>query len=109
MEYIHFTSLKHALRIERSQCLWESSIVNGVYAAPVGGEYVPGTQRTELGRAENRNYAVLFATRRKPERLYPEEAVWHTQALQIEVLKCLRAEEAIRLLDGSGGIKEKIL
>jgi len=104
--YIHFTSLKHACRICRSRKLWECSYVSGVYATEIGGIYVPGVQRGHLGRAENRNYAVVFFAHEKPHFRVPEEVIWHTQTLLISAPKCLRAEEAAKLLDGSANIPD---
>lgn len=105
-KYIHFTSLRHARHIQASGELWESSFVSGVYAAEVGGEYVPGTQRTSHGRAENRDYAVLFSTEEKPHLRYPEEVVWHKKSIRIRVLECMRAKKAAKLLDGSTRIPD---
>ena len=104
--YIHFTSLRHALRIKQSQRLWRCSYVTGVYATEVGGEYIPGVQRGTHGRAENRDYAVMFSTDERPHFRAPEEVVWHTQTLLISAPKCLRAEEAAKLLDGSANIPD---
>lgn len=105
-KYIHFTSLKHAIRIQASGELWESSFVSGVYAAEVGGEYMPEVQKTNLGRAENRDYAVLFFTEERPTRRFPEETIWHKEKLPVQVLECMRAEKATKLLDGSANIPD---
>ena len=101
MKYVHFTSKEDAEKIKSSGFLLPSSIVGGIYAVAVGGYASPGVQQTNLGRASNRDVAVVFKTDELPDRAYPEEVIWHMGQLPIQVLDIISSEEAFKLLDNS--------
>ena len=99
--FVHFTDLKSAVEIIKSRQLRASSFVGGIYAIAVGGEYTPGVQRTALGRARNRNWAVVFSTTVPPDRVYAEEVVWHgRKAIPLNKAKLVPARKVIELLHG---------
>lgn len=78
--YAHFTSRKDAEAIIASGVLQSSSIVPGVYAVEVGvSTFVPGVQQTRLGRAADRDWAVVFTTDETPDASpWGEEVVFNT-------------------------------
>ena len=85
--FLHFTDEPGAEGIIGSGRLRASGspFPNAVHAAAVGGEWVPGVQRTEMGRARNRNFALLFTTPELPDIVRPEEAMWHAPSIPVEV------------------------
>jgi len=99
--YIHLTDKEGALGIQKSGKLWASSFVEGVYAIPVGGRFVPGVQMTKLGRAKSRLVAVYFITPELPDYCVPEECVWKQEEIPVVVTKITNAVRAREDLDGS--------
>jgi hypothetical protein len=67
-----------------------------------GGTYVPGTQQSSLGRAANRDYAVVFETEETPAVIYPEEVIFHPANDYLLITKAVvvTASEAVALLTG---------
>ena len=98
-KFIHFTDLDSAHSIIESMHLEASSIVEGIYAVHVGGTYAPGTQKTQIGRAKNRDYAVIFTTRAIPHVVFEEETIWHGDYIKLVTCKIVTAEEAVKLLE----------
>jgi hypothetical protein len=101
MKYVHFTDNEGARQILDSGNLLKSSIVDGVFAVAVGGSYVPETQQTRLGRAKNRNVAVVFQTPELPDVAFPEEVIWHLEKIPVYNVEIMPADQARTLLDGS--------
>jgi hypothetical protein len=99
--YIHFTDVQGAKGIADSKELWASSVIEGVYAAVVGGASVPEVQQTRLGRAKNRDVAVYFTTNVLPDYCTPEECVWLEKKIPVKVVKVTSAAKARKDLDGS--------
>ena len=85
--FLHFTDEPGAEGIIGSGRLRASGspFPSAVHAAAVGGAWVPGVQRTEMGRARNRNFALLFTTPELPDIVRPEEAMWHLPSIPVEV------------------------
>jgi hypothetical protein len=94
--FIHLTDLKGARGMVKSKELWQSSYVQAIFAIAVGGEYVPGVQRSSLGRAKTRSFAVYFTTPVKPDYCRTEECVWHGDKIPITVLKVIPANLAAK-------------
>jgi hypothetical protein len=101
MRYIHFTDEAGARDIADTGFLLKSSILNGVFAVAEGGSYVPGVQKTILGRPRNRNVAVVFEARDLPDVAFPEEVIWHMEKLPVHNVVVASVEEARALLDNS--------
>lgn len=99
--YIHFTDLEGMKGIQATGELWGSSYVEGVFAIPVGGHFVPGVQMSKLGRAKSRLAAVFFTTPILPDYCYPEECVWKTDKIPVKIVKLGTALMAKKYLDGS--------
>lgn len=110
--FLHFTDAAGAEGIIGSGRLEAagSPFPSAVFAVAVGGAWVPGVQRSKLGRAQNRDYALLFSTPLLPDLVHSEEAVWHlphTPANVSEVFDLTDSKELGRvqeLLDGSVGV-----
>lgn len=102
--FIHFTSAGDAAAILAAGVLQLSrTIVNAVYAAPVGGSNVPSVQYAQAGA----EVAILFSAPLAPDTVFPEEAIWHRDTpLPISEAIVVPAEEARLLLDGSAGIPD---
>jgi len=98
--YIHFTDKISAEAIVDSSTLLRSSFVDGVFAVAAGGSSVPGVQKTKLGRALNRDFAVVFNAV-APCIAFPEEVIWKKNELSIKNAFVVPAQEAVDLLDGS--------
>jgi hypothetical protein len=96
--FIHFTSAEDAEKIVASSKLLASSIVGGVYAIMEGGSFVPGVQKTALGRAKNRDFAVIFTTAAVPYFVFPEEAIWKADYVTLSGAVIVPAAEALSLL-----------
>lgn len=113
--FVHFTSAEHADAIISSGSLTKSStIVDSVYAVPVGGSYTPGVQRgvseSGFGAVKGlRTHAVVFRSPRSPEVIFPEECIWRdAEGIQIVEGEVWSAEEASELLDGSLELDENL-
>lgn len=103
MRYIHFTSIGDAKAIQESKELWKSSYgpAGSVFAIAVGAAYVPGVQRSSMGRTKTRAAAVVFETDYLPDVVHPEEAMWHMDKLPIKNIQIVTPAEAIKMLDDS--------
>ena len=101
MLYVHFTSENHARKIVEERTLLCCSYFDTVFAAPVGGKYIPGVQQTKTGRPSDRNFAVFFHCTIAPDGLCIEEATWRLPLLELESCMMITAEEAVTLLDNS--------
>ena len=103
MQYVHFTDISGARGIIQDKTIRSSSFSSEplVYAVAVGGKYVPGVQRTKLGRAKNRNAAVVFETNITPDVAFVEEVIWYLPELPISNPHAMPADKAAELLDDS--------
>ena len=99
MIYIHFTDFVGATEILLASRLYASMIVDGVYAVHVGGALVPSVQQTNLGRAKNRDFAVMFTTAEEPDVQFPEETIWRKEYIDIQNGTIITREQAEGLLD----------
>jgi len=97
--YVHFTDEEGAVGIANSKILYASSILEGVFAVSVDGMYVSGVQQTKLGRAKNRDWAVVFTTSDVPNSVFPEECVWNRSYVVIDEVMVVSAGEAISILN----------
>lgn len=99
--YVHFTDRRGARSIVKTGTIEASSIFvePTVFAVVAGGAYVPGVQRTRLGRAQDRDWAVVFETDVRPDAAYPEEVMWRTEELPVRDPRVVPADEALILLD----------
>ena len=108
--YVHFTDATSANAIVASGELWLSATVtNAVFAAAVGGRSVPSVQYAtrRVPAPMSRSCAVLFRTADPPDRIFPEEVVWHrTNPLPVADTTLLTARAADEILDDTLGIPE---
>jgi len=82
--------------------IWQSNWAEeAVYAVAVGGEYNANTQRHKLGRATERDVAVLFTTNEFPDVLKPWQVLWHKPAIKTTSIKIIPMSQALKMLDGS--------
>jgi hypothetical protein len=101
-KYVHFTDIAGAKGIQKTGKIWESSFgASGVFAVAQGGADVSGVQQTSMGRAKERNVAVVFTTNLLPNVAYPEEVIWHMDSLPVSVVEIIPTEEAKKYLDDS--------
>jgi hypothetical protein len=110
LQYVHFTDAKGALGMVKEKRIWQSEYAApAVYAVAVGGAYVPGVQKTNMGRAKSREVAILFTTDEFPDVIVPEEVMWHKDAIRVKTARIIPAAQAKRLLDGSKVVGDTIL
>jgi len=97
MQYIHFTDLKGARGIKSTSTILGSSYgAAGVFAVEEGSLYVPGVIPGQgRGRAENREVAVVFTTKQRPDYRHTEEVAWREEELPVTVKAVLPAKKAI--------------
>lgn len=102
LKYIHFTDTAGALGMLTKKEIWQSNWAeDAVYAVAVGGEYNANTQRHKLGRATERDVAVLFTTNEFPDVLKPWQVLWHKPAIKTTSIKIIPMSQALKMLDGS--------
>lgn len=108
--FVHFTSKAHAaLIVESMTLLLSRTISNAVYAAAVGGKYVPGVQRGGGGidAVNAREVAVLFTANIAPDTVFVEEVIWHRDTpLTLVDAMVIDHDEAVALLDGSANLPD---
>lgn len=96
--YLHFTNAEGVEGIKKTNTIWASSYIDGVYAAIVGGAWVPTVQMSSLGRAKLRHSVILFETDFLPDVAFPEEVVWHMPELPIRIIDIITPKQAKKLL-----------
>lgn len=96
--YVHFTSNHDAQLIVESGEL-RSGNWGSAYAVIEGGAFVPGVQFTREGKADSRDYAVVFTAAEPPDLVFPEECVWKSGRAAITNATVVTASEAVELLN----------
>ena len=86
--YIHFTDEAGMDGIIESGEIWSASFgpAGSVFAVIEGGSWTPGVQRSSMGRAKNRDVALVFTTPYLPDLAQPEEVMWHMSSLPVSVI-----------------------
>lgn len=96
--YVHFTSALDAQLIVESREL-RSGNWGSAYAVIEGGAFVPRVQFTREGKADSRDYAVVFTAAETPDHVYPEECVWKSGRVVLTSAVIVAASEAVELLN----------
>jgi len=98
IRYVRFASEEGARATVKSKKIKQATYIEGIYAVAEGGTYVPGVV---LGKDRDRDWAVVFKTKLRPNAIYPEEVIWYGKSIPVTSARVVPASEARKLLTGS--------